>query len=150
MNAIEMLKNDHQKVRELFREITAANKKPQPLVEQVLQELETHATLEEEIFYPALRAKAGEENDARLKGLLDEAIKEHNKVKKIIGKVKSLDREDEQFETEVEELMDSVTHHVEEEEDEMLPLAEEKLADDLDRLASEMQNRKRQLLPARQ
>jgi hemerythrin-like domain-containing protein len=51
--------------------------------------------------------------------------------------------------TEIEDLMDSVTHHVEEEEDEMLPLAEDRLVEDLDRLAREMQDRKRQVLAAR-
>jgi hemerythrin superfamily protein len=95
MNAVEMLKADHQRVRELFREITAATQKPQPVVQQVLKELETHATLEEEIFYPALRAKAGEA-DEKIRGLLDEALKEHQKVKDIIAKVKALEPRDEQ------------------------------------------------------
>src|SRR5215203_4189783 len=62
MDPIKLLKDDHKKVKALFREFEAAgdraHQKKQKIAEQVFTELEVHTTIEEEIFYPALQAKA--------------------------------------------------------------------------------------------
>ena len=57
MNAIELLKADHAKVQELFRQYEKAGERSREIAEQIFTEIEIHATLEEELFYPALRGR---------------------------------------------------------------------------------------------
>jgi hemerythrin superfamily protein len=142
-DAIEMLKADHQKVRDLFQQYMAAgdqNAKRQ-IAEQVFVELETHAQLEEMVFYPAFEEEADDEG----KPLVEEARQEHQEVKDLIAELRGRDA-DEAFDTAFRELMENVEHHVREEEAEMFPEAEEILAERLDELMEEMQEVKKQLL----
>jgi hemerythrin-like domain-containing protein len=146
-NAIEMLKADHAKVKGLFEQWENAEADQRVgLAESAFTELEVHAELEEQLFYPALRQRADEKETE----LLDEALKEHKEVKQMIAKLKALrSNEDEEFENTFEDLMDAVSHHVQEEETEMLPRAETKLADQLGQLGAEMQRRKEQVTALR-
>jgi hemerythrin-like domain-containing protein len=142
-NAIELLKADHAKVKGLFEQWESAEADQKDgFADIVFTEIEIHAELEEQLFYPALRQRADEEETE----LLDEALKEHQEVKETIAKLKTLrpDQEDE-FESTFEDLIDAVCHHVEEEETEMLPRAERKLADQLGQLGAEMERRKEQV-----
>jgi hemerythrin superfamily protein len=142
-DAIEMLKADHRKVRDLFQQYMAAgdqNAKRQ-IAEQVFVELETHAQLEEMVFYPAFEEEADDEG----KQLVEEARQEHQEVKDLIAELRGRDA-DEAFDTAFRELMENVEHHVREEEAEMFPEAEEILAEQLDELMEEMQEVKKQLL----
>ena len=141
-DAIEMLKADHQKVRDLFRQYTAAgdqNAKRQ-IAEQVFVELETHAQLEEMVFYPAFEEEADDEGQQ----LVEEARQEHQEVKNLIAELRGSNADDE-FDTKFRELMENVEHHVQEEEAEMFPEAEEILAEQLEDLLEEMQEVKEQL-----
>lgn len=142
-NAIDLLKADHAKVKGLFERWGSAEADQKAAIaESVFTELEVHAELEEQLFYPALRQRADEEETE----LLDEALKEHQDVKETIAKLKTLQPDqDEEFETTFEDLIDAVSHHVEEEETEMLPRAERKLADQLEQLGAEMEQRKEQV-----
>jgi hemerythrin-like domain-containing protein len=139
-NAIDLLKADHANVKNLFEQWENAETDQRARVaETVFAELEVHADLEEHLFYPAFRQRADKEEI----DLLDEALKEHKEAKQTIAKLKALGAdEDEKFETLFDDLVDAVSHHVEEEETEMLPRAERKLGDQLERLAIEMQQRK--------
>jgi hemerythrin-like domain-containing protein len=141
-NAIELLKADHAKVNELFEQWESAEADQRAgIAEKVFAELEVHADLEEHIFYPALRQQA----DAKETELLDEALKEHNEVKETIAELKALGADDdEEFESTFEDLIDAVSHHVEEEESEMLPRAEKKLGAQLQQLGADMLRRKQQ------
>lgn len=140
-SATQLIKRDHKKVEGLFDRFdkakTASAKKK--VCEQVIQELEVHAKLEEEIFYPAVRKHIGEED------MLDEAKQEHQQAKEIIAQLKKIDAEDEEFESKFAELVESVQHHVEEEEGEMLPKVEESDMD-LQEYGDEMSQRKNELL----
>ena len=80
MDAIQMLKDDHQKVKELFRAFEQQPAEPEKrhIVETVLRELDVHSQLEEEIFYPAVR-QATEEHE-----LMDEAVEEHHVVDQLM------------------------------------------------------------------
>ena len=148
-DAIEMLKADHKKVKKLFAEYESAEDGPpqqkQRIAEQVFQELEVHATLEEEIFYPAVQAEADDED----KKLVAEAIEEHRIVKTLIEELKELEPTDEQYDAKMKVLTENVEHHAEEEEDEMFPVAEDLLGERLETIGMQMQQRKAQLTGAR-
>ena len=145
-NAVELIKADHRKVEQLFREYEEAGdrayKTKQELVGQIVEELEVHATLEEEIYYPAVEAKARKDG----KELIAEAVEEHHVVKILLGELGSMSSEDEAFDAKVTVLMENVRHHVEEEESELLPQSEKILGtDELTRLGEQMAARKQQL-----
>ena len=145
-NAVELIKRDHQTVEQLFREYEQAGdravKTKQRLVEEITRELEVHAAIEEEILYPALEAKARKEGQE----LVHEAVEEHHLVKILLGELGGLDPDDEAFDAKVQVLMENVRHHVEEEESELLPQAEELLGgEELERLGDRLAARKRQL-----
>ena len=112
------------------------------LVAHIIQELEVHATIEEETYYPAVEAKAKKDG----KELVAEAVEEHHVVKVLLGELSGMSAEDEAFDAKVTVLMENVRHHVEEEEEELLPQSEEILGkDELTRLGEEMAARKEQL-----
>ena len=145
-DAVELIKSDHRKVEQLFREFEEAGdrayKTKQELVAQIVEELEVHATIEEEIYYPAVEAKARKDG----KELIAEAVEEHHVVKILLGELGSMSSEDEAFDAKVTVLMENVRHHVEEEEGELLPQSEKILgADELTRLGEQMAARKQQL-----
>jgi hemerythrin-like domain-containing protein len=112
------------------------------IAQQVFVELETHAQLEENVFYPAFRQEA----DQVGKQLVAESLQEHQRVKDLIEELRELGSDDETFDAKFHELMENVEHHVEEEESEMLPEAEMALAEQAEELMDEMQEVKRQLL----
>jgi hemerythrin superfamily protein len=146
MNAVEMLKMDHEKVRRLFREYGEAGSENRgserrDTAAQALMELEIHSKLEEEIFYPALRDRSGE-----LKEEVDEGYDEHRQVDQMIEDLKAMDPDSEQYSERFQALMGAVEYHVAEEEAEMLPHAEQVLGQDSDRLAQQMVKRREQLV----
>jgi hemerythrin superfamily protein len=145
-DAVALIKADHRKVEQLFREYEEAGdrayKTKRQLVEQITRELEVHTTIEEETYYPAVEAKARRDG----KELIGEAIEEHHVVKILLGELATLSPEDDAYDAKVTVLMENVRHHVEEEESEMLPQSEEILGrDELTRLGEEMTARKQQL-----
>jgi hemerythrin superfamily protein len=145
-DAVELIKSDHRRVEQLFREFEEAGdrayKTKQELVGQIVEELEVHATIEEESYYPAVEAKARKDG----KELIAEAVEEHHVVKILLGELSSMSSEDEAFDAKVTVLMENVRHHVEEEESELLPQSEKILGtDELTRLGEQMAARRRQL-----
>jgi hemerythrin superfamily protein len=122
MNILELLKEDHRKVEGLFQKVKATEESEHPeLFNQIKQELELHAHIEETIFYPRLE----EEGDQELKDITLEGIQEHHQVKIFLREISDLADESEQFEPKLKVLMENVTHHVQEEEGEMFPMIEE-------------------------
>ena len=145
-DAVALIKADHREVEQLFREFEEAGdrayKTKQELVGQIVEELEVHATIEEEIYYPAVEAKARKDG----KELIAEAVEEHHVVKILLGELSAMSSEDEPFDAKVTVLMENVRHHVEEEESELLPQSEKILGtDELTRLGEQMAARKQQL-----
>ena len=141
--AIDLLKADHQKVRHLFAQYKAESdpRQQQQIAEQVFVELETHAQLEEMVFYPAFEEAA----DAEGQHQVQEARQEHQAVKERIAALRGREV-DEAFDTKFRELMANVEHHVQEEESAMFPEAEELLADQDADLVDEMEALKEELL----
>jgi len=112
MNALELLKTDHQKVKELFKKAEGANAERQKqLFEQIKKELETHTHIEEMIFYPAVR------QTEELEKMVLESLEEHKQVKTLLREMENLTSDSEKFEPKLKVLMENVEHHAEEEED---------------------------------
>ena len=142
-NAIALLRADHQKVTELFEafEKSRIETKKRAIAEQICKELSIHATIEEEIFYPAARDAIDDE------ALLNEAEVEHQSAKDLIAQIQASDPSDALYDAQVKVLGEYVNHHVEEEEGELFPRVKE--ADlDLDELGAEMGARQEELLSA--
>jgi hemerythrin superfamily protein len=118
MDALELLKTDHKKVKELFKKAEASKneKQQKQLFEQIKTELETHTHIEETVFYPAV-AKTEE-----LKDMVLESLEEHKQVKTLLREMENLTSDSEKFEPKLKVLMENVEHHaVEEEEEKMFP-----------------------------
>lgn len=139
-SATQLIRRDHKKVEGLFDKFDQAKKADakKRICEQVIRELEIHAKLEEEIFYPAVKKYVGDED------MLAEAKQEHQQAKEIIRELKKANAEDAELDDKFSELVESVKHHVEEEEGEMLPKAEESEMN-LEECGEEMAQRKEEL-----
>lgn len=156
MNAIELLKADHARVQELFRQYEKAGGQHREIAEQIFTELEMHTTLEEELFYPALRGRVEPgmveleppttEEETEDEDLVVEALEEHVEVKILIDMLRALDPREAQFQTTFAELREGFEAHVGMEEDELMPDAEAVLGDELERLGRQMEERKAQLM----
>lgn len=122
MDAVALLTQDHENVKALFEQYEAsgdtayASKKK--LATKICLELTKHATAEEEIFYPAVRALGGDTED-----LVDEAQVEHTAAKELIAQILSMDPHDELYDAKVKVLSEQIEHHVQEEEGDMFPKA---------------------------
>lgn len=110
-DAIALLKADHRKVEELFEKFEKAkgSERKQSLATQICTELTIHATIEEEILYPASKGEV--END-----LLDEAYVEHDGAKVLIAEISAGSPDDEFYDAKVKVLSELIKHHVKEEE----------------------------------
>lgn len=140
MDALELLKQDHAKVKKLFdRTETADDREQKRIFSQIKTELEIHAHIEENIFYPAMQRYD------ELKELVAESLKEHSGMKTLLQEMVSLsDRED--FVDKLEELIDNVEHHAEDEEEgKMFPKVRELVsANELEKLGAQLQAAKGQ------
>ena len=139
-NATQLIRQDHKKVEGLFKKFqqTKGAQAKRRLAENAMAELEVHAALEEEIFYPAVKKEVEEGS------MVQEAIEEHQTVKQLISELKGMDGADEEFESQFSQLVENVQHHVEEEENEMLPKVEESELD-LNSLGQQMSQRKQEM-----
>jgi hemerythrin superfamily protein len=137
MDALELLKQDHQKVKELFEqaEDSEVGTEQKRIFHQIKTELETHARIEESIFYPAMQ------KHQELKEMVREAIEEHSQVKSLLKEMENLTDDSEKFESKLQILMENVEHHAEEEEEgKMFPKVRE-IVDraTLDKLGQELE-----------
>ena len=126
--AIAMLRADHKKVSDLFADYEKARApaKKMALVKAICTELAVHAQVEEEIFYPAVKAALKDQE------LVPEAIVEQATMKELIGQIEDKEPDGEMFDAKVKVLSEYVKHHVKEEHTEMFPKAK---ASGLDMLA---------------
>jgi iron-sulfur cluster repair protein YtfE (RIC family) len=162
MDAIDLLKKDHRTVEELFqrfndgggltgivKRLTGNGTPPrqrQQLAERICAELDTHALIEEELFYPAVRALG----DRELNEQLQEAEKEHSTIKQRCAAVRSAGDAEQALRAAVTKLQECVDHHVGEEEREMFPMVEERMPDqERARVGRELAARKRTASPKR-
>ena len=117
--ATALLRADHKMVSGLFAAYEKARtaSKKQQIVSEICSELSVHAQVEEEIFYPAVKAALKD------KELVPEATVEHATVKDLIAQVEGVLPDGEMFDAKVKVLSEYVKHHVKEEHEEMFPKA---------------------------
>lgn len=147
MDALELLKKDHQKVKELFEQAEEAEgKQQQNIFDQIKTELETHARIEETVFYPAVQ------KHEELKDMVLESLEEHKQIKTLLKEMDNLTSDSEKFEPKLQVLMENVEHHAEEEEEgKMFPKLRkvmskqqlEKLGSDLEAAKGQGQKRRK-------
>ena len=112
MNALELLSEDHKKVKKLFEEAEKAEgKQQQTIFGKIKTELETHTRIEETIFYPAVQ------EHEELKDMVLESLEEHKQVKTLLKEMDALASDSEKFEPKLKVLQENVEHHAEEEEE---------------------------------
>lgn len=143
-NAITMLKSDHVTVKRLLRELAEtterAVKERERLCNEIERELKTHAQIEEEVFYPAFKAKT-EKTDAV--DMVYEASEEHHLVDIELPSLKAANPKSKEFTAKAKVLKELVEHHIKDEEGEMFPKARQVFSDEqLRELGDLMQTRK--------
>lgn len=115
VNAIQLLKDDHREVEDLFKKFEKlgprAFKRRSDIVGKIIEALSTHAAIEEQVLYPQVREMVPDADADVL-----EALEEHHIVKWTLSELETMDPQDERFEAKVTVLMESVRHHVKEEE----------------------------------
>jgi hemerythrin superfamily protein len=150
MNVIELLKKDHETVSGLFKTFDSAKESEaqdqmEQAVAQICEELTAHATVEEELFYPAVESRAGGE-DEKAEDSVKEANEEHALVKRLVAELEGMSPADDHFEAKVKVLKDLVEHHVKEEEGTLMPRAKKLLSsDELEEMGTRVESRKEEL-----
>jgi len=142
MDAIALLKADHKQVAEWFEQFESArsDETKQALAQQICAALTVHATIEEEIFYPAFLDATGETD------LHHEAEIEHEGAKNLIAEIEGAGPGDEYFDAKVTVLAEMIRHHVNEEEKRDGMFAKAKQSDmDLESLGEQLQARKEEM-----
>ena len=124
MDALTVLKADHEALRELFDQFNEAKESKDAalmgeLQERIFRELEVHTSIEEEVFYPEA-LQVGEEAEE----LVKEGVEEHHVVKFLMDEIEHLMPDDDAFVAKMTVLIENVEHHATEEEEELFPQLE--------------------------
>ena len=117
MNAIDLLTRQHREVARLFDAIEDADSQDevQGLFDELADNLAVHCEIEEQLFYPEVRAN-------RTEDILLESLEEHLGIKRVLADMLDTDEvEDKVFEARCKVLKEQVEHHVEEEEQNLFP-----------------------------
>src|SRR5215212_6775415 len=121
MDALTMLKNDHEKMKKLLNELESTTergvKTREELFATIKGELTVHETIEEEIFYPALK------EHPKAKEIVLEGYEEHNVVDMVMEEITNVPYDDETWGAKFTVMKENVEHHIEEEESEMFKQA---------------------------
>ncbi len=139
MNAIELLKADHDTVDRLFQKVKATEEgEHKELFKKIKAELDVHTHIEEKIFYPRLK------QEEELEDITLEGIEEHHQAKMFLRELESLSDDSEKFEPKLKVLMEDITHHVQEEEGQMFPKVEKVIgSQELEELGKAMAEEKK-------
>lgn len=144
VDALDLLKADHEKVKSLFREFESIkgnddeDERKSELVDEICYELTLHTMLEEEIFYPVLRSAIDED------ALMDEADIEHAGARELISQLEVMYPGDDHFDATVTVLGEEVGHHIDKEESDMFAAARN-AGIDLEELGEQLATRKEEL-----
>jgi hemerythrin superfamily protein len=142
MNALTLLKTDHDKVKRLLAELESTTergvKTREELFATIQRELTVHEIIEEEIFYPALK------NHPKATDIVLEAYEEHGVVDTLMGELEGLPVDDETWGPKAKVMKENIEHHIEEEEGEIFKQARQVFDDaELAELGRQMDDRKR-------
>jgi hemerythrin superfamily protein len=142
-DAIALLRADHDKVEDLFSSYDEikygrSDGEKKRLVNEICREIRTHAALEEELFYPAVRAEVADDD------LMNEATVEHDSIGRLVSELETMDVADDMMNAKMHVLEAYITHHVREEEENIFPRARESGLD-MAALAAQMARRRSSL-----
>lgn len=119
-DAIVLLKADHKEIRRVFREFQAAGekatRKKKKVVDQIIRLLTVHTYIENEVMYPEVRALLPDLEDDVL-----ESYEEHHVADVLCMELSAMAGDEERFDAKTTVLIENVTHHIEEEEQEWFP-----------------------------
>ena len=144
MDALKLLKQDHDEVKKMLSDLESTTERAEKTRTEGLatlkSELEVHEAIEDEIFYPALK------EHPKTKDIALEGYEEHHVVDMVMGELEGVDVTDETWAAKFAVMKENLEHHIEEEEGEMFPKAEQVFDDaELDELGERMQARKEEL-----
>ena len=144
MNAITLLEEDHRQMKKLLSELESTTergvKTREELFGKVKEELTVHETIEEEIFYPALK------DHPKTKEITLEAYEEHHVVDMVMAEIEGVSYDDEAWGAKFKVMKENIEHHIEEEENEMFKQARQVFGEEeLEALGERMATRKEQL-----
>ena len=147
MDAIQLLKDDHDAMKKLLTELEGTTergvKTREELFAKVREELTVHEAIEEEIFYPALK------EHPKTKEITLEAFEEHHVVDMVLAEIESVPFDDETWGAKFKVMKENIEHHIEEEENEMFKQARDAFEkQELEELGARMEARKQELLAA--
>jgi len=145
MDPFKLLKEDHKRVKGLFREFEGAGdeayKTKERIAQTVFEELAVHEQIEEEIFYPAIKAKASEEGAE----IVLEGYEEHHVMDVLIGVLKEMSVEEENYDAKFKVLTENIEYHIEEEVGEMFQEARKALGESAGEVGERMAELKEEL-----
>lgn len=141
LDATDLLQRDHRQVESWLHACESLSDQQQKaeLIQRICMALKVHTQIEEEIFYPRARAEIGEE------GLVQEAINEHAEVKQLINEIEQRQAQGQDCTEQLEVMRQALTHHIQEEENEMFPKVRNSDID-LFALGSELATRRSELM----
>ncbi|MGZ6544162.1 MAG: hemerythrin domain-containing protein [Actinomycetota bacterium] len=144
MDALQLLKEDHEKVKRMLEELDATTERAEKTRTETFQRLKhdltIHETIEEEFLYPAL------EEFAKTKDITLEAFEEHHVVDQIVAELEDTAVSDETWGAKLTVMKENLEHHIEEEEGDMFPRARQVMdRDELLDLGDKMAARKKEL-----
>jgi hemerythrin superfamily protein len=137
MDAISLLKQDHQKVKGMVKEVEEtgrrSTKQREELFQTIVDELTVHERIEEEIFYPSVQ------KHEKAKDLVLESYVEHGVVDDLLDQISTIDVADEKWMPAFKVFRENLEHHIEEEEKELFPKTKSIFSEEqLERLGTEM------------
>jgi RNA polymerase-binding transcription factor DksA len=136
MDALKLLKRDHDAIKQLFRQFESSKHNPDEIIETLSNELEGHSHIEESIFYPIVE----EQQRPELIAMVAESLDEHQEVKGLLKEIRGTTREAAQLAAKVLQLKRKVEYHVAEEENNRFPRVRQAINDDeLNRIGAELE-----------
>jgi len=141
MNAIEMLVAQHRRMEKMLKELLDAEPASRrPIFARAADELMSHVLVEEEIFYPAVKAE-------RTEDILLESLEEHLSLKRVLSDLVDMSADDEHFEPKLHVLEEQTRHHHKEEEEHLFPKVRKLLSPErLERIGEQMAKKQQDLL----
>jgi len=145
VDILGVIKRDHNEVKALFKEYESlgpnAKASRAKLAKKIMEELVKHDEAEEQTLYALLKERA-RGSEERIKIL--EAFEEHTMASELIAKLKKLETPDEEFMAKFQVLIESVQHHIKDEEGNVHKIAREELdKDELNELAPKFEEAKK-------
>lgn len=129
-DALSLLRRDHEQAQSLYEGFqTAGGDDRYFLASRILRVLEQHANIEEEVFYPVVLTLASKRDHRRGEDLVRRSMKDHEATRKCIMKVRDTLEHDEGYQVQLDELMQVMSRHAEQEEKELFPIARTLLSD---------------------